>query len=223
MIRRLKKRTRILIDKMSTRLALFRRVQPPLQLTVIPDHEKLNENLRNTLYRMSQTVPDIETNLTHRPSFLSNKWLSKNNLFKSDDPDIQELRHYIENYINNRFELTVPEKQLAIISMWCIVGRTGYNGEKHSHAGKISGVYYVDPGSDEVDEGGFLQFHPLWKMLAWPAQRYWNAVDGAEYIDGFPSIVPTPGLLVLFPSKLKHSINRYKGRRERIAIAFDLK
>ncbi len=214
-------KTSKVINALAGRLARLCLTQPPLLVTAVPGHEQLNERLRNTLLSMSQTVPDVVSNRNNGPSYFDNKWLSKNDLFKSDDPDIQTLMRYVEAYVNERFALTTPDRQLAITSMWCIVGQTGLTGRRHVHRGKVSGAYYVDAGSGEDPDSGVLQFFPRWGKAVWPARRYWNA-GVAGYRNGVPTLVPQSGLLVLFPSDLLHSVRRYAGTRERIVVSSNL-
>ena len=90
--------------------------------------------------------------------------------------------------------------------MWCIVSKLGLEGRRHSHAGRISGSYYVDAGSSGAQDGGLLQFY-------------------AQRDDTRPShsIEPQAGHLYLFSSMLEHSVSRYDGSEPRIVIALNMK
>ena len=209
------------VDALAGRLARICSMQPPFPVTAVPDHEQLNRRLRKTLMTMSRTIPDVVSNRETGPSYFDNKWLSKNDLFKSDDPDIQTLMQHVEAYVNKRFAAATQERRLFITSMWCIVGQTGLTGRCHVYRGKVSGAYYVDSGRAEDPDSGLLQFFPRLGKAMWPARHYWNT-GVADYRNGVPTLAPQSGMLVLFPGDLLHSVRRYAGKRERIVVSFNL-
>ncbi len=49
------------------------------------------------------------------------------------------------------------------------------------------------------------------------------AGEGGQAIGPIEWIRPRAGLLVLFPSWLQHQVRSYRGKRERISIAFNLR
>ena len=208
-------------DRLAATIARIRQTPPPLMAIQFPDHEQLNSRLRPKLMFMSETVPNKVTNRPSGKSFFSNRWLSATNLFELNDPDIQELVHRIEEYVNQRLELMQTDDQVSIFSMWCIVGKTGMEGRRHTHFGKISGVYYVDSGCSDDPKSGAMQVFPKWIKPLWPDKKYWGDPI-AEYRQGIPTITPKPGLLLLFPSNMCHSVLQYVGHSERIVVSFNL-
>jgi uncharacterized protein (TIGR02466 family) len=95
---------------------------------------------------------------------------------------------------------------------WAVVYRSGASHRLHTHHESAwSGVYYIDVGG--VGEGaGHLQL-----LDPRPAAIARQASSGVEYIQ------PYPGLMVVFPSWLPHSVKATLfGGDTRICIAFNV-
>lgn len=177
----------------------------PVLVARLPDHEPLNMRLRRLLIGQSQTEPDQVSNQPHGQTYFDNRWLSRANLHKSDEPDIQRLVKFAE-LIANQALRSDPGRAVSVVSMWCIVGKPGLVGRRHNHGGRVSGSYYVDAGSSGAQDGGALQFY---------ADR-----DSARPSH---SIEPESGVLYLFPSRLEHSVSRYDGIDPRVVIGLNMK
>ena len=106
--------------------------------------------------------------------------------------------------------------------MWANVSGPGHSNQTHCHTGALwSGVYYVDPGGDAV-EGELVLEDPRFPMN----QMYMPGLVLRD-ADGKPvrsqhAVTPVAGLMVLFPSWLKHSVRPYRGTGQRISVAFNL-
>ena len=177
----------------------------PVLVARVPDHEQLNVRLRRLLIGQSQTVRDQVSNQSSGESYFDNKWLSRPDLHRSDDADIQTLVKFAE-LIVNRAPGSGVGPAVSVASMWCIVSKPGLEGRRHKHSGRVSGSYYVDAGSSGARDGGLLQFY---------AQP-----DSPQPSH---SIEPEPGHLYLFPSMLEHSVSRYDGTEPRVVIALNMK
>jgi uncharacterized protein (TIGR02466 family) len=103
---------------------------------------------------------------------------------------------------------------------WANVNRRGHANKRHTHPGCYwSGTYYVDTGEGiGGDLGGEFQFHdPRGGALRG------NAGAGvAAPGDAAPLVRPEPGLMVIFPSWMLHSVRPYRAGGTRISIAFNL-
>jgi uncharacterized protein (TIGR02466 family) len=89
-----------------------------------------------------------------------------------------------------------------------------------------SGTYYVDDGGITADPslgGNFEMLDPRGTAPAIFAPNLAYACDGGLGAGATEWIRPRPGLLVLFPSWLQHQVRAYRGTRERISIAFNLR
>ncbi len=111
------------------------------------------------------------------------------------------------------------------VDMWANINQPGDSNQLHCHTGSFwSGAYYPDPGGCEVEGcGGELVLEdPRYPtaFMATPSILFRNP-------DGTPmpvqaTIRPQAGLLILFPSWLRHSVRPHGGNRERISVALNL-
>jgi uncharacterized protein (TIGR02466 family) len=111
-----------------------------------------------------------------------------------------------------------------IANMWANVNRSGDGNELHAHPGAYwSGVYYVDDGGIDADPslGGELEFldprGPTALMNA-PHLR----MSGSRSAGASERVRPKAGRMVMFPAWMLHQVRPYRGRAERISIAFNL-
>ena len=111
------------------------------------------------------------------------------------------------------------------IEMWANVNRPGSANQLHCHPGSFwSAVYYADAGgADEEGHGGELILEDPRYPLA-----YMSVPDLVlRYADQSPmysqfALRPATGLMVVFPSWLRHSVRPHAGDRDRISIAINL-
>jgi len=111
------------------------------------------------------------------------------------------------------------------IEMWANVNQPGSANQLHCHPGSFwSAVYYVDAGGAEAEgHGGELILEDPRYPLA-----YMSVPDLVlRYRDRSPmysqfALRPDTGLMVVFPSWLRHSVRPHGGDRERISIAINL-
>lgn len=105
------------------------------------------------------------------------------------------------------------------IAAWANVSRSGNYNNIHDHPSAVwSGVYYVAPGRPVTDD---------------PANGRLELIDprpGISMVDpdygvrsGRFLIEPIAGLMVMFPSWLKHMVHPFVGEGERISIAFNVR
>jgi uncharacterized protein (TIGR02466 family) len=110
-------------------------------------------------------------------------------------------------------------------NMWANVNRSGHGNEFHSHPGSFwSGVYYVDDGGIDGDPalGGELEFmDPRGPGPAMYAPHLAFGKAGLS-VGANETVRPKAGRLVMFPAWLLHQVRPYRGKAERISIAFNL-
>lgn len=111
------------------------------------------------------------------------------------------------------------------VDMWANINAPGHANQLHCHVGSFwSAVYYPDPGGAELEGNGgeLILEDPRYPMA------YMTVSDLVfKHSDGKPMrsqvvIRPEAGLLVAFPSWLKHSVEPHAGDRERVSIALNL-
>jgi len=92
---------------------------------------------------------------------------------------------------------------------WANVSRQGDANKPHTHPGVVwSGVFYVDLGNRDPHpaDNGCIEF-----MDPRPGN-----IHGAKYL-----VNPEAGHVLIFPSWLCHYVNPFRGKGERISIAFN--
>ena len=170
-----------------------------------PNHENLNSKLRTTLLHRAETEPDAVSHLSHGQSAFHNKWLSKIDLHKSSDPDLQLLAATIEQTANQLVNNSGIRGKLSMQHMWSMVSEPGFHGDRHNHAAHLSGAYYVDVGSGGKENGGLLEIFQS-QDAEQPAHE----------------VLPQNGMLVIFPGALDHQVSRYSGDAPRIIVSFNM-
>jgi uncharacterized protein (TIGR02466 family) len=106
-----------------------------------------------------------------------------------------------------------------IVRSWVMRHHAGDHALAHTHPNSVlSGILYID-----VDESsGQLALHkednntPFPKALSLPVDEY-NTYNGSTIW-----CTPQNGLIVIFPSSLKHSVSPSRSNRLRYCIAFDV-
>lgn len=111
------------------------------------------------------------------------------------------------------------------IEMWANVNQPGDGNQIHCHpAAYWSGVYYPDPGGAEQETGGgeLLLEDPRYPLAYMTVPELLLKTDEGKAMYAQVAVRPEKGLLVLFPSWLRHSVRPHLGDRDRISIALNL-
>jgi uncharacterized protein (TIGR02466 family) len=186
----------------------------PIWTFTFPRAEVVNPSLRQVILEAAQTYP------SHGRSNVGG-WRSRNDLFHWEAPEVKDIGAWIMDCVRQIVEATAaPERFRGTISVvgWASVCRTGNYNAPHVHPDSAwSGVYYVDTG--EPDET-----MPLGSCLELLDPR---SAAGGVNTPGDPfghpvQISPRAGQLTVFPSWLTHWVHPHSGRRERIAISFNV-
>lgn len=193
----------------------------PLLLTHIDGAEQINQALLAHFLPM----PAKDTGRQH--SNLGG-WQSEDNLQSLELPAVQHLLRMVTKVVNSATAIYVPggliEATLAWrVNAWVNINPSGASNAVHGHAGAFwSAVYYVDDGGAGSKDGGELYFHDprgLLPAMHDPLLRF--RIDGCLTAGYSEKITPAPGLLVVFPSWLLHSVDPFRGPRPRVSVAFN--
>ena len=186
----------------------------PLWTFTFPRADHVNPTLRNVILEAGRLYPSQGRSNV-------GGWRSRNDLFHWDAPEVKETGAWIMDCVRRVVEASAqPEPYRGKISVvgWASVCRTGNYNAPHIHPESAwSGVYYVDTGDpDDV--------HPLSSCLELLDPR---SAAGGVNTPGDPfghpvQIPPRAGVLTVFPSWLTHWVHPHSGRRERIAISFNV-
>jgi len=111
------------------------------------------------------------------------------------------------------------------INAWANVNRTGDGNEFHTHPGSYwSGTYYVDDGGIGQDPslGGEFEIQdPRGVAPAMYAPHLAMNLPGGLSVGASELLSPRAGLMVMFPAWLSHCVRPYRGKSQRISIAFN--
>lgn len=104
------------------------------------------------------------------------------------------------------------------LDVWANVNREGDFNRTHTHPGSTwSGTYYVTTGDPAPDNAEGTPLH-----LLDPCQGRANSFFPSQIATNM-LITPRPGLMVLFPSYVPHTVFSHRGTGARISIAFNLR
>ncbi|HMB78158.1 MAG TPA: 2OG-Fe(II) oxygenase family protein [Kiloniellaceae bacterium] len=197
--------------KATTFLACF---GTPAFVFWLPDAQRLNQALKKTILAREAA----QTGLTN-----SNVggWHSGRDFADWGGPALEELLNIAKGFAN---QITLDRQGRRAhpawrVECWANVNRRGHANKRHSHPGCfLSGSYYVDVGEAGLTPhcGGRFRFHDP------RAAASTLTPATAEAAENRPDIRPEAGMMLLFPSWMPHSVERYDGAGTRISIAFNL-
>jgi uncharacterized protein (TIGR02466 family) len=187
----------------------------PIYKTVWPDAEAVNKALlRIVLAREKKEPSTARSNV--------GGWQSGHDLLNWPGPEIAQLKKWINDALGELMKVEAgPQPFDCRISAgaWANLNRRGDYNRSHTHSGNHwSGVYYVEPGEE-------VEGRPLSGAIEFIDPRPAINVYDIPGIPKFSSwtIRPEAGMMLMFPSWLRHSVLPYDGRKERLTIAFNLR
>ena len=108
---------------------------------------------------------------------------------------------------------------------WANVNPPHSSNALHYHPGSFwSATYYVEDGGCFADEslgGEFEMFDPRGPAPSMHAPSLRFAGEGLMSAGASETVRPQPGLLLVFPSFLMHSVRPYRGNDLRISVAMN--
>jgi len=112
------------------------------------------------------------------------------------------------------WDLSIQEVTLS--NMWAIINKKGAMNHKHHHSNSdLSAAYYV---TAKEGCGDIIFYDPRpGKVYKHPLSIKPNLLNADNN-----GVTPEPGMLVLFPSYLEHSVNPNTSDHERIVISFNI-
>jgi uncharacterized protein (TIGR02466 family) len=152
-------------------------------------------------------------------------WQSAADFFKWREPEIIALRDILVPQLTRMMQLAVagqPGKSVEVnfgMAGWANVNRDGDFNVLHSHSNNHwSGAFYVNMGEPDPEvklNGAFEFYEPRGAATM-------GQIPGFNFGHTLP-IVPQVGMLMLFPSFMPHAVHPFRGKGERICIAFNAK
>ena len=183
----------------------------PIWTFKINEYQKVNFKMQNYITDLQNKDPDglIKSNFKG--------WHSKNFDMKDEEPQnfVREIKTNINNAIQDMgWDLQTQEVQIS--NMWAIINKKGSFNQKHHHSNSdLSAAYYVT--ADE-NCGNIIFYDPRpATVYKHPTAKKPNILNAT-----INSITPEPGMLILFPSYLEHSVNQNLSDHKRIVISFNI-
>ncbi len=181
-----------------------------------PDSQGLNDEL-------SQLILTAEARTAGVSRSNVKGWHSNTDFFQWDAECVRALRKRVDAVAIELTRLAAaptgqPRTFHFTTSAWANVLRSGGYNSVHNHPNCMwSGVYYVDRGEPDPtpNENGKLE-------LLDPRSGINMIYFDKNVLDGRYVIEPVPGLMLLFPSWLKHMVHPFFGKGERISVAFNV-
>ena len=109
--------------------------------------------------------------------------------------------------------------------MWANINSAGSLNLPHTHPGALwSAVFYIDVGGDDVSKigGELILEDPRLPMANIHNPEFRFIGPDGQPVNWTAEIHPKRGMLVVFPSWMRHSVRTYRGNSRRISMAMDL-
>ena len=176
---------------------------------------------QNNINRLEfdQIVDDVSSFINNNPHKFTEEWstcptLTTINVPKDQNINSKILKNQIKLHVNNYFNYWefLNSININIENLWINIAKQGGYQEEHSHGHSLfSGVIYINVNKDS---GGFQFINPLPTIdsLMPENKKY-------EYAN---TVTPYNGLILIFPSWLKHRALANKSNQDRISISFNI-
>lgn len=151
-------------------------------------------------------------------------WHSTPDLLTWDDPHVAEFKARLTRYAGDLTALILPEaapdrRMEMQTNAWANVSRDGDYNNVHDHPGAHwSGVYYVAAGTPAP---GSNPHNAMLELLDPRVGVNMLPLPGSIF-EGRYLISPLPGLMVFFPSWLKHFVHPFRGEGARVSISWNI-
>lgn len=197
----------------------------PLIEVTNPDHTRIKPGLVRCCYEMEQSAATpIESGVA--PNLKGGLYESRFDFFTRNVPEIREFRQFCGEALSQTVlrlfsEVAGPHpahRKLTIdmFESWAHITRDGGYHEPHIHPNcSWCGVYYLESGDATFSPpNGVNRFYPT-------TQVQYVDFGTQAWVQVPVSSSPVEGKLILFPSYVAHSATPYRGRRDRIVLAFN--
>lgn len=189
----------------------------PLLVFQLPETAAMNKRLLAEAAAMRAASPGMERSN-------QNGWHSDDDFFERTEPGCVELRGHMLEAVRQATLRVAPKYDFSTMGMqaegWINVNEQGGYNTPHDHPGWVwSGCYYVkipDAASGNGPErSGAIEFLDMRTNV-----RVLTVEDATCFMSKF-TLQPSDGMLVLFPSYLRHWVYPNEQSVARVSIAFN--
>ncbi len=181
------------------------------------DYEKADqsrESFVNHIKEIEKTDgSDISLKYTHGSytSFYSTEQII-------DEPVFEDLKSFIKKSVTQAHQMSGLAGDLEFTRSWANINRKYSYHEEHHHCPNIwSGVYYVQTAENDATIS-FMNMNILNSSWPYKAKKiYQNDVNSSQTI-----CKTITGMLLIFPSYLRHKVDQHMSDNERVSIAFNM-
>ena len=176
--------------------------------------------LYKSLIDVKQEWKDYISKINYERNSVNNADMSKEYYVLEKLSDLKkEILTCVKDYTKNHLKIS-KEFDFYILNSWS--NKHNYNDWSHSHYhgnSLISGVYYLNTpeNSGEIE---FVKNHLYNNMFS--ESLIFNYSEDTLTNTECVRIIPKEGLLLLFPSHLKHKVTKNKTNKSRYSIAFNI-
>ena len=183
----------------------------PIWASKILDYENINQMMLLYITELQKNDPEGITKSNFKG------WHSK--YFNMKDEQPKNFVEAIKPNINIALEemaWDVTNQSVKIQGVWAIINEKNAWNQKHHHSNSdLSGAYYV---SAHENCGDIVFYDPRPAPVhKHPISKFPNELNATRR-----EIKPEPGMLILFPSYLEHSVRANLSDKKRIVISFNL-
>ena len=183
----------------------------PVWTCVVENSKNLNEKIYKYIIDLKEKFPQGKK--------VSNVYGWHSPDFNLDDEEVKFFINAISTKIQkviNDMGWNSPNNKIKLMNIWSIINNKSASNNSHIHANSyISAAYYVKAPKDC---GNIYFYDPRSaKVIRTPEINEPTSLNVDQV-----NIIPQEGLLVMFPSYLRHSVGENKSNEERMVISFNI-
>ena len=121
----------------------------------------------------------------------------------------------IDEYCTETFNFDTKKTQIYVTQSWTNKTQQGEFHHSHAHENSIlSGVFYFDGNDTDVIE--------FWNSKHWLGERWaFDRLKNNHFNSDVWQYPAKVGTLLIFPSKLEHSVPELEGEKDRYSLSFN--
>jgi len=185
----------------------------PLTVFKLEDYKNLNSQLLAETIQRQKNSSGIDRSNWHG-------WHSEDDFFERNEPGHQALREKILEAIQLSTKKVSQNFDFSRYGIqaegWInVLGKGGLN-TPHDHPGWVwSGCYYVSAPETDNDLSGNIEFFDTRTNLRT------LTIEGASCFTSKFTMKPSEGMLIIFPSYLRHWVYPNESEQVRVSVAFN--